>query len=320
MTLQQNIVLLVMFLALPCTYGADVQAYLLMKQQGYLQTNVGNVILYTNKPFAFSAGVAPSAPNAVLSGSIRLPNSSTKPLTNSPAEEAFILAEDFWTQAEMDAAFPSGTYTFQIQTANDGTRSPTLAISGNGYPNAPRLTNFAAAQAIEAAENFVLRWNAFNGGTSNDLIQVHIYDEFTNSVFAVPSPENPTVLNGTRRAVTVPANTLEPRRSYKGYLVFLKLNNRNLTGYPGAVGVSYYGRTTELPLRTVGPLQLHVLQNRPFQFRFETAIGQTYTIHTSSNLTTWSTVLTTNARTASFTYTDNQVTNRNRRFYRVYRP
>ena len=105
----------------------------------------------------------------------------------------------YTTQAALDAAVPNGTYTIQINTRNEGTFLCNLTLTGNAYPNAPRFTNYTAAQVIDATQPFTLAWDAFTGGTTNDFILLLISsapNETPTNYFASPLPGQPGAVTG----------------------------------------------------------------------------------------------------------------------------
>ena len=84
----------------------------------------------------------------------------------------------------IDAAYPNGNYALIINAVNDGTKSNLLSVTGNTYPvTTPHISNFTAAQAIDPCVDFVLTWDAFSGGTTNDYVQLEIAPKRGNAVF-----------------------------------------------------------------------------------------------------------------------------------------
>src|SRR5436309_4865629 len=91
--------------------------------------------------------------------------------------------DGFSSQSALDSSFGNGTYSFQITTVDSDVFFAQLSLSG-AYPTVPRLSNFAAAQAINAGKDFTLLWDPFAGGTANDFILVSIEDDDAITVFA----------------------------------------------------------------------------------------------------------------------------------------
>ena len=231
-------------------YPPDVHDYVLAKGIFYAQTNSSLPVFAFDTPYAFLAQVTESSSGSVTAASVRLPDDTTRWLTEDPEDQVFELKGTFATTNSLDASFPNGTYTFTIVGARDGTNQATLNLTGNLYPNAPRISNWTAAQNIIATNNFVLTWDAFSGGTTNDYIQVGIENTEGTILFETGEPGDPTALNGTHTSVTIPANTLPPGTTCHGWLIFAKLISLNTTNYPGALGFSVYFTQTEFPLAT----------------------------------------------------------------------
>src|SRR5262249_26357337 len=154
-------------------------------------------------------------------------------------------------QATLDSTYPNGSYRVVINTVHDGTRSSVLSLTGDAYPNDPHFSNFAAAQAIDPATNFTLTWDAFVGGTVDDIIQVIIGDAVTGDViFETPLAAQAGALAGNVTSVTIPSNTLLHGRTYVAQLVFAKITAANNASYPGVPGVTGYFEQTDFSLAT----------------------------------------------------------------------
>jgi uncharacterized delta-60 repeat protein len=161
------------------------------------------------------------------------------------------------SQAAIDAAVPNGTYRITMQAAHDGTKTADLTLTGNTYPNTPLATNYTAMQAVNPATNFTVYWNAFTGGTTNDVIiaslvanQFAPYGSITNS----PYPGTSGALNGTSRAWTIPGSVLTANSTSYVRVVFYKTINSNKTAYAGTTGYAVYGTGTTIPLVTTSAL------------------------------------------------------------------
>ena len=93
-----------------------------------------------------------------------------------------------------------------------------LKLSTPSFPTTPQISNFAPAQSIDPAQDFVVNWNSFTGAGANDFVQLIINDEFGQTVFSTGFPGDPTALPGTARSVTIPADTLAEGDSYNAVL------------------------------------------------------------------------------------------------------
>jgi hypothetical protein len=122
----------------------------------------------------------------------------------------------FTNQAAFETAFPNGRYNFTISLAGGGVKTGSVNLTGDAYPNTPRVSNYSAAQGINPAADFVLSWDSFVGGT----------DPMTcASPFESRSPGEPGALNGASTSVVIPANTLAANQTYRGRVKFYRLTS-----------------------------------------------------------------------------------------------
>jgi len=192
------------------------------------------------------------------------------------------------------------------------------------YPAAQRVSNYAAAQAINPSGSFMLQWSNPPDATTNDYTEVFVTDANGSLVFstAAPATNLAAALNGTVTSVVMPANTFKLGAAYTGVVSFIRITNVNATGYPGAVGVTCVSVRTRLPLVTLSAAPVLSQPARKsgsvFSFQLSGLPGQTYTILASTNLakTNWVPVLTTNLSSSPALIQDNQATNK-QRFYRA---
>jgi hypothetical protein len=132
----------------------------------------------------------------------------------------------FTNQAAFETAFPNGRYNFTISLAGGGVKTGSVNLTGDAYPNTPRVSNYSAAQGINPAADFVLSWDSFVGGTAADFIEVEVEDPMTcASPFESRSPGEPGALNGASTSVVIPANTLAANQTYRGRVKFYRLTS-----------------------------------------------------------------------------------------------
>ncbi|MCX8157220.1 MAG: Ig-like domain-containing protein [Verrucomicrobiae bacterium] len=234
------------------TVSLDVKAYVLFKYASYQQTGPTNPIPATfEPPFGFESGVMLNAPATVTNVILIGPNTMAMRFNGDDWGGVFQASR----LADVDAAYPPGTYTFRIQTVHDGFRQVALNLPATALPSAPRLINFNAAQAIDPNAPFTLQWEPFAGATTNDRIEVEIDLETPwtqRTVFSSPDPLSPNALNGLATSLQIPAGTLPAGRTFTAYINFIKVVSYDITSYPGAVGVVAFGAFTTFPLATTG--------------------------------------------------------------------
>jgi hypothetical protein len=179
--------------------GADVEFYGVVKMQRFMQSNATAPALAESEsedgepPFVFNAFVDLDGSNSVTSAILTLPGGAQRTLQ---LEESGFNREFFDGAAfkpDLDLVFANGTYTLALQTQNDGNKSLPLTLpASDAYPNPPRISNFTAAQSVNAAQSFTLTWDAFAGGLATDFVQLEIMEPDTeNTVFETSGPGEP---------------------------------------------------------------------------------------------------------------------------------
>jgi hypothetical protein len=297
---------------IPDTFG---NCYL-TKSVSYQQTGAQAPTLSTNDLPLAAAGVLSPATNVVTAATLRLPNSTSKPLT--PLLGRHFLNETFATQAALDAAFPDGAY--QLSMTRQAPPSPTLVSmtmpAASGYPPIPQIANYVAAQSIDAAQAFLLQWYAFTGAADMDSISLTIQDAQNKVILSAPDLCIPLPLPNTATAFVLPAQLLQSNATYTGQLVFSKPFYYS-TNVPADFATwGSLSRATTFQLKTLGgatsprpvfdPASLR-LSGGKFLFTLTNlAAGQTYVVEYSTTLrsNSWNLLLTTNPSGTSITYTD----------------
>ncbi len=290
----------------------SITSFSVGKFYAYQQTSSGPPIVEPSAPYLFSASTL-LASNRTASGiTLTLPTGAISNLTqNLIAPEDYYLAGFSDTQTTFESEFPQGNYTFNVQAT---TSNQTLVVTcplGMQQPNAPHLTNYTAAQAMDPAQTFTLGWDAFSGAGSTDAITVSLTFQGTN-VFETGTPGAPGALVGIARTVKIPANTFQPNLTYDGQLSFYRL--AFVTNNPLNVSVAFRASTTQFTVTTTGaaggPLTLTntTLLNGHLSFDILCASGQIFTVLSSPDLALpaaqWSVALTTNSSGTQVRFTD----------------
>ena len=238
----------------------DLRCYSIAKGQSYTQTSAAAPALSAGQPFAFQAFVDDYW--NVTSLTVQAPPGGAVESTNGSGSLA--LFNSFGSQPDLDAAFPNGNYTMTINSSLMGTRTAVLSLTNDAYPKAPRISNYAAAQHIDGTTKFVLTWDAFPGGTTNDFIQVSLGPSLFggplgSSSFSAysgtPAYGAAGALDGTATNWVISRKQLYAGMTYQATLLFVKGVGTNPNGYPGAPGIAgYYAMTT---------FQIHADQGLP---------------------------------------------------------
>jgi hypothetical protein len=233
--------------------GPDALFFAVVKaQQDYLQSDATSApVLSDSSPYRFSVSVGLAAPGTVESAFVRLPGGTLLAL-QPDGDTSLSFKTNFSSQATFDAAFPAGIYSLILNAANDGVFVPTLSLTGNAYPDIPRVSNLNAAQAIDPDADFVLAWDPMSGGATNDYIQVQVRNARGDTLFSSGQPGQPGALNGTHTSVVIPRHSLPPGQTNQCRVMFAKVVARNTTAYPGVLGLAGYYRRTTANLVTLG--------------------------------------------------------------------
>ena len=232
----------------------DVRTYIAAgKGQLFDQTDA-NTLAMSDTGFVFTATVRGTATNTVLGATDQTPGGTTNVLVKeSSGSDTFNFQESFTSKSALDAAYTNGNYVMTIATTDGGTLTPSLILPSDAYPNTPEILNFTAAQTISASSNFVVVWNTFSSGTTNDFVRFEIDDASGLTITNSPEFGDPGQLDGTATSFLIVADTLAPNAAYTGIVEFVKITTRDTSSVPGAIGVTAYMETTRFPLETFSP-------------------------------------------------------------------
>jgi hypothetical protein len=287
----------------------------------YDQTSAGAPTLEATFPYLFLADITLASNRTANSVTLELPSTSVSNLIQNPvAPEEFLLSAYNTNQTVLDTTFGNGNYIFTV-VATDSNQQVTVNLPASlPQPGVPTLTNYTAAQSVNAAQSFTLAWEPFVGGTATDYVSVAI-----GSVFSTASPESSNALTGTATSVLIPANTLQPNTNYLSTLGFYHIiSTTNKSGYTTA---AYRESVTQFNLTTSsGAITPLVLTNASWSghtisFSVTSAADQSLTIqyNASASLSSnqWKTLLTTNSTTGVVQVKDAVNTTNAHVFYRA---
>jgi hypothetical protein len=225
------------------TTGGDVEDFRIERGRRFEQTTAGPPLPDPGDEFEFNAEVQGSAPNLISSANLRTPPGPVIVLDPNIDFDEFEFSDQVSTQAELDTLYPAGTYSFIVQSVNQGTQTIFLEVPTSDFPPAPHV-QFDPGTKVAANQSLLLFWDAWVGGTADDFIRFRIEDADNNVIFETPGRRDPGALNGLATATEVPAGTLVPGQVYEGRLVFERVVLTDETSVPGAEGrVTYFGRT-----------------------------------------------------------------------------
>ncbi len=301
-----------------CDPAAAMLSFTVSKSRSYVQSSAETPALNTNHPYCFLGCMTLPCPRNATNVTLRGPVGSAANMTLSPIPGHLTLLDcSFADQAVLDLAYPSGDYLFTIQSASSNQTVTVNLPADQSCPPAPRISNFAAAQAVDPAQPFVLSWDPLPASASDQCIMLEIY-----GVLSTPPLGEPGAMNGAATSFTIPAGTLAPNQTYPcGLTVQTYALVTNSTG----VMLTYCGAITEFELVTTGGTSTLVLTNPAcslgtgFSFEVTCAPAQFLVAEYCSNPTAnqWQPFATTNTTTARVRFTDPRPLSSSPVFYRV---
>jgi hypothetical protein len=221
------------------------------KSRNYNQTTAGAVTPSTDAAFEFEAQIegSPTSPTGPIS--VTLPgNSVGSALTYNSDGQAWRLRQNFTTQAALDAAFPSGTYTLTF-----GGKNIALPVNGDLYPNAPVATVSAgtwtsAGLVVDPAQPLTITINFtqnFVAGSSHLAIQVEGTGQNTPEL-ELSSDDSGLALDKSQVSLTVPANSFKTGGNYSVQLEANRLLTFDTTSAAGYNVVSAYSSSVSFDI------------------------------------------------------------------------
>lgn len=192
--------------------------------------------------------------------------------------------QEFATKTAMDAAFPAGTYTASIEDFFGDTTELPVDLSGDRYPKAPFIANFADAQAISTAADFGLEWTPLAGSTADDSVGLLVVSNRSTVVHSEAVAVDPPP---TR--MVIPAGTLVTGSS--NYAAVININ-RTADYRPfddGSEAGASFGVVTQLPVQApFAPyLRWAYGSDALVRVRFNAIPGRAYRLDTSTDLPDW---------------------------------
>ncbi len=184
--------------------------------------------------------------NPVTGAQLGLPGGSSITITNLFGS-MFMNAEEYASQAALDAARPAGNYTLQA-TRSSGSQSLTVSHQAADWPPTPQILNLPALQNADASSAVVVQWNGFTGAGANDSISFTL-DLGGGEYFVAPDPCAPIVLEKTATSITLPSNLMVAGRTYNASLTYHHLSTFDTNTIPDIIAMS--GTTKDLNFQIV---------------------------------------------------------------------
>lgn len=232
--------LLALALGVPASaaLGEDLAALTLFKSAWYEQTGDADPVLfpqaadpYDITALAYLSEELLNDPDALmfLEGlTLRTPAGRVDGLDFDSFDGSFYLYEGAVSRQALNLRFGEGDYRFTLSSFITGDTVYTVPLPADDYPEAPRITNLPAAQQIDPARDFTLRWTAFTGGGER-WIYISITDTGTGMDVFSDGP-----LDGEALATVIPAGTIQTGTAYEATLVFTRYTHVAETSLPAS--------------------------------------------------------------------------------------
>jgi methionine-rich copper-binding protein CopC len=271
----------------------------------YVQTSASPPALEPTIPYVVLAEVSLFSNLTASAASLTLPNSAVSNLADLLGDGQTFSISDFNTnEANLNASWPNGNYIFKTT----GASLPAVTVAFNvAQPNAPQVSNFAAAQAVDSTEPFKLSWNAFSNRAGTNEIFVNIgYDQCAGTGFI-------TNLPGTATSTTIPAGALLPASNYVNSTLGFISTTGTSSDSPKYTAGAVRSSVTSFTLTTIGgtgsgslSFSNPVWSGGKLTFAITASPGKTITVQYSTTLEagSWTTLLTTNSGSGTVTVTD----------------
>jgi hypothetical protein len=279
-----------------------ITSFIVGKLYSFDQTSTAAPTADPTTPYIFGADTILASNRTATNITLTLPASgAVSNLAQNPVEpELYYLAAFNTNQTTFENTFQEGDYIFNVRAvASNQTVTVTLPLTMQ-QPNAPHVTDYAAAQAINPAQPFTLTWDPFVGGTSTDVVYVVVSGTATN-VFETGNLGSTNALNGTAVSVIIPAGTLQANSNYNGSIGFYHAVFG--TNDPTYSTTAYRATTTRFTLATGSSVSSPLVITNAFwspgtvNFDILCSTGQTFTVLWATNLqgAPWQTLYTTSS-------------------------
>ena len=239
-------ILLFLVLSAAGTFAQNVAGYVHAKIQNFQQTSPAAPVVYATAPFQFGSLITMGTAT-INSATLTFSGTSSPRSYTATGSGDFSILDTFTTQAQLDAAYGSGTYNLSIVT-DVGTFTRGLFFFPFGYPITPMITAPAGswqsgALVIDAAVDYTFTWNSFTGGGATDGIELIIRE--AGLTFG-PLP-------ATQTSYLLPAGTLQPGTTYNCDIAFLRGTGTSSGDTNIGPGYSAQAKDTTFMLRTQAP-------------------------------------------------------------------
>ena len=245
-------------IALPCSVfllafispraaRAQLPQYGMAKIERFKQTADGVVNLNSGNPFEFAA-------QASFEGSLTGPNGSVVQLDIEVVGNFYETVQTFTTQAEMDAAYPSGVYTFAVPS-----QAPIKStLSADLYPPTPAVVQgywSGGSLLVDPAHPFFLSFSSIPGFlTVGAATQVNFnLAPGTGGADVLDSEWDSETDDAAPAGITIPSGTLSAGSFYTLDLQYTVFSTLDSTTVPGSLVAAQFQRRTQISILAQAP-------------------------------------------------------------------
>ena len=229
----------------PAVQANDVPLYEVRKGLIYTQADANPPSIDLTNGYAIDIRTYQALGADIINSYVKVPTSNYwTQLTLSTSQNYYELKHKKNKLSTLNADFPDGTYFLNIQTAHDGTLTPSLSLTGAAFPGGPHISNFAALQSVNANGYFRINWDSFAGGTTFDYMRFEVDDTLGNVILQTPNLDSQGLLDGTAAFMPIAPGVLLPGLTYKLILTMQKNMVVDRVSQPGTIGAaSYFSET-----------------------------------------------------------------------------
>lgn len=251
------------WMASACGAQNDVSFIVLVKSSNYAQDVSGDLTLLNHH---FFSEIFLTEGGRIERAALTTPNEPLEPMEyEDRGENYYVEGGHFDTVDELDAAYPNGTFLFDLETAGVNFAGEALGLVGpDGETTLPDPITITLSQAgqevspeeIDAGQELVIRWSEYSGGAADprgivdDMIFVVVADCHGERIVHTGLPFQGAYLTYRARDLSVAAGTLTSGSSYSMFVEFPRvMDSRVIRGVPAFTS---YATATYLDLHTTG--------------------------------------------------------------------
>jgi hypothetical protein len=219
----------------------------------YSQTDPTTPVTQSN-PFSIRIDAVPARANSITSGTVQVPTipPANRTLTQDPFGNFVFQGGDFADLASLNAAFPNGSYVFNLQTVGAPTAfTNNVNITGDSYPaTIPRITSgtwSSGGYQLDPRVPNTVSWQTFNSTfpSASTTVNLEVFDDKGVRVFNFVSTKDTS-------STSINTNILLPGQFYTARLTFQ--NKATTFANTFNSGISIYSARTDFTIATIGGL------------------------------------------------------------------